>query len=501
MLFASSDPSIGRVVGATCLACLLLAAPAAAQVDDLDAPVITHQVDKQVPKGRVKVDFQVTDASNLYGVLFNWRHVGESDYRQLDFPTTQPTYAAEFIVTRDFEFFIEAYDEFGNGPGFDGTPDLPHVVRVVEQQFVTETLTARRLPDPVDVRTREPTGEWQPPEGSEGPLVNTRVNRVLVAKALKPGTLEVRGGAGLAFGSDFLVPGESLFGQQLGLELSYAILDFLQVSAGTSVRHSALTHSMLSAGDLRFGARVVTGDFGAARLGFEATVDVPAPVDRDDYPSGEGCVTASGAACPTPGFVVSPGMKGFASLTVSSLRLHANLGYRWDNSEGLLPGRWSDFTTYALDLSRFDQFSFALAAEYAIDKVTPYVEWTIDVPVDRRSFHQCRPDGAERTCGPDAPLFPAAAGQMPQRLVLGMRFDSSPQLAFDLGLELSLTSASRGLAEPGVVHLMALDGLAPPPPVALQFNVVWQFDTSSSGAKPKAKAKSTSSAMDPDFDF
>lgn len=500
MLFASCDPSIGQAVRATWVACLLLAAPAWAQVDDFDAPVISHSVDRQVPRGVVRVDFTVTDASDLYGVLFNWRHVGERDYRQLDFPTSRSSYTAEFEVSRDFEFWIEAYDEFGNGPGYDGTPDLPHIVRVVERHMVTETLTARRLPDPVDLRAAdEPVGDWEPPEGSVGPLANTRVNRVLVARALKPGTLEVRGGAALAFGSDFLVPGESLFGQDASLEVSFGILDVLQVSAGTGLRHSALTHSMISAGDLRFAARAVTGDFGAARLGIEATLDVPAAVDRDDHPAGEGCVTASGAACPSPRFVVSPGIKGFASLTLSSLRLHANLGYRWDNSEGLLPGRWSDFTTYALALSRYDQLGFGLAMEYAAGKLTPFVEWTLDVPLDRRSYHQCRPDGDARTCGPDAPLFPASGGQMPQRLELGARYDVSPQLAFDAGLELSLTSASRGLAEPGVVHLMALEGLSPPPPVAARFGLVWQWDTRSAGAKPRSKPKS--SAIDPDFTF
>lgn len=90
---------------------------------------------------------------------------------------------------------------------------------------------------------------------------------------------------------------------------------------------------------------------------------------------------------------------------------------------------------------------------------------------------------------------------MPQRLGLGSRYDLSPHLSFDVGLELSLTSASRGLAEPGVVHLMALEGLAPPPPVAFRFNLVWQFDPSSSSSGAKPKPAPSSSAMDPDFDF
>lgn len=475
-MLTASRPFGVRTV-AIAFAALVLCAPLAAQAADSDPPVITHTVPQQVPRGKVKVEFSIFDQSALFGVLFHWRHVGDASYRQIDFPTSQAKYFAEFEASKDFEFWIEAYDEHGNGPALDGTAEAPIGVRVVEPGLTTENIHATPPGnDPAFGLGDEPS---QGPATPDLPLRTTRVSRVQVARALQPKMWEARVNAGFQYGGDFILPNTSVSGQSAALQLSYGVLDFLQASLATGFRRSSAGNlaPLSSVNDLTLAAKVVSGPLGAARLGGELSLEFPTAVDRD-FLAGAGCTTASGAECAAPGFVVSPTLSGFASLALPQARLHANIAYKWDNSENLLPGQWPAFATYALGLSRYDFLSVGLAAEIPINQVVPYLEWTIDVPVNRRRFGSCTAEGETKTCGPSTGLFPAQGYQVPQRLGLGARYEISAVMGVDLSVELSLTQAGRGLGSTDkTVKPLALDGVAPPPPVAGRLNFVWQFGT------------------------
>lgn len=113
------------------------------------------------------------------------------------------------------------------------------------------------------------------------------------------------------------------------------------------------------------------------------------------------------------------------------LRFHANLGYFFDNSSAIISelentpppdGRGQPIERterYGLDISRVDSFQIGLGGEYIHEYIRPFLEWTIDVPVNRQGY-VCNRQGAESRgdlCLGDAAGFNSS----PSRLTLGAR--------------------------------------------------------------------------------
>jgi outer membrane protein OmpA-like peptidoglycan-associated protein len=80
------------------------------------------------------------------------------------------------------------------------------------------------------------------------------------------------------------------------------------------------------------------------------------------------------------------------------LRFHANVGYEVDNAgkivesvENTKPpqGRGAPISRierFGLDIDRVDFFKMGFAAEYVHEFVRPFVEWSIDIPVNRQNY-------------------------------------------------------------------------------------------------------------------
>jgi len=80
------------------------------------------------------------------------------------------------------------------------------------------------------------------------------------------------------------------------------------------------------------------------------------------------------------------------------LRFHANFGYLVDNSGKIVStvestppphgrgGPVSRIERFGLDIDRVDFFQMGFAAEYVHEIVRPFVEWSIDVPVNRQNY-------------------------------------------------------------------------------------------------------------------
>jgi len=80
------------------------------------------------------------------------------------------------------------------------------------------------------------------------------------------------------------------------------------------------------------------------------------------------------------------------------LRFHANVGYLFDNSGKIVStvestpppqgrgGPISRIERFGLDINRVDFFQMGFAAEYVHEFVRPFVEWSIDVPVNRQNY-------------------------------------------------------------------------------------------------------------------
>lgn len=179
------------------------------------------------------------------------------------------------------------------------------------------------------------------------------------------------------------------------------------------------------------------------------------------------------------------------------LRAHVNLGYYFDNSgqsiasvETTRPpaGRGEPIQRterFGLGISRVDAFEVGLGAEFVNDYVRPFLEWTIDVPVNRQGY-VCNIDSAARR-GDMCLGVGAAFNTTPQRLTLGARVfpwqasglsvtgaldigtgattifveELRPEMPYNLWLAIGYAVDTR---PPEPVVITAPEPIAPPPP-------------------------------------
>jgi hypothetical protein len=151
-----------RKLLATALAAGLISTPARAV--DNEAPVITHTpVTSATPGGFVEVMAKITDANKFFPQVF-FRYDSSGGWQKpLDMKPVkgQPDMFGANIPVRGeaVEYYIEAYDEQGNGPGRAGAPEAPLRVRVGEEP------KASAAPPPASAATAPPPSSsgWPAP--------------------------------------------------------------------------------------------------------------------------------------------------------------------------------------------------------------------------------------------------------------------------------------------------------------------------------------------------
>jgi OmpA-OmpF porin, OOP family len=125
------------------------------------------------------------------------------------------------------------------------------------------------------------------------------------------------------------------------------------------------------------------------------------------------------------------GTYDFRALTASfPLLVHFNAGYVFEGSKDLV--RQHTLTAgeeFALGINRFDRVTGGVGFEVPLPAVTPFVEYTLAVPV-------FVPDG--KLVAPDASSVPIAEA-MPQRVGVGLRVTAVRDVTFTLGGEIGLT--------------------------------------------------------------
>lgn len=134
---------------------MLAAASARAQPDE-EAPAITHE---EVRSGRlgapVTVSALIVDPSGVFDPAVLYRVGGQGDFLRLPMqPADDERYGAVIpgdVVSDDLEYFIEAFDQQGNGPARYADADLPVKVRILK--------TAEPLPVPPAAGEVESDGE------------------------------------------------------------------------------------------------------------------------------------------------------------------------------------------------------------------------------------------------------------------------------------------------------------------------------------------------------
>ena len=110
------------------LAMLLVATQA--QARDRKAPVIKHRAVRKATQGQaLELHARISDRSGLFEPTLYYRLGHAGTFKRLPLikkgKTYQATIPAAEISGKSLEYFIESYDQQGNGPARFGGPDKP----------------------------------------------------------------------------------------------------------------------------------------------------------------------------------------------------------------------------------------------------------------------------------------------------------------------------------------------------------------------------------------
>ena len=286
--------------------------------------------------------------------------------------------------------------------------------------------------------------------------------------------------------------------QRLEALATLSVTPFSFLEAYLNIRNSATSNS-----NGRPQLLQVVGDTIVGVKGFS-----PAQADQLFFYGGEAelaFLTGSGGVGLNGG-ATSFALRGLGTLDLNNrrkeedrlpFRVHLNLGYFFDNSAAIVSqleaarppsGRGGPIERterYGLNLSRVDAFQFGLGAEYIHDYVRPFLEWTLDVPVNRQGY-VCNIQGAASR---GDLCLGAAAGitSSPSRLSLGARV--FPWQASGLAVTTALDIGTGGTG-------VFLEETRPETPYAIWIGVAYAVDTTPpapiviTAARPPASASS-----------
>jgi len=163
------------------------------------------------------------------------------------------------------------------------------------------------------------------------------------------------------------------------------------------------------------------------------------------------------------------------------LRAHVNLGYDFDNSGSIAdsieakrarvlgaPQTITRVERFAYDINRTDFFKWGVGVEGAFDFIRPFLEWTMDVPVNRQSY-VCNRNA--RSAGDSCLSQDATFASVPSRLTLGARVypwlvDWTNGLQLLAAVDIGTGATSNFIEE-----------VAPEAPYTLHFGLAYAFDT------------------------
>src|SRR5437016_1259770 len=100
-------------------------------------PAITHAALTQALKGKpVEINARLVGDTGVQGAAVMFRHAGDKDYKTLpmgniggdDYTATIPA----AMTTSDLEYYVEAFDQYGNGPARSGAPNVPYALRIMD---------------------------------------------------------------------------------------------------------------------------------------------------------------------------------------------------------------------------------------------------------------------------------------------------------------------------------------------------------------------------------
>ncbi len=99
------------------------------------APTITHTAVAQAGRGQpIEINANLAGDTGVQGATVMYRHAGEREYKALPMGNVGgDNYSATIpgpMANADIEYYLEAFDKYGNGPGRSGGPSTPYLVKV-----------------------------------------------------------------------------------------------------------------------------------------------------------------------------------------------------------------------------------------------------------------------------------------------------------------------------------------------------------------------------------
>ncbi len=313
-------------------------------------------------------------------------------------------------------------------------------------------------------------------EDWENPLRN-RISPVLnqegsmgfhgIASARSPGAMNFQVGLlGQATGGQNFIRQNDEHGAWAGNVLVNASFhEYFAAHLGIQARNNVNTYgrpqAMLSQGDLNLGLTGRYPVYDGISVGGDLSLYVPS--------------SFGGVGFEVPSTSVRP--RALASFDIDEIAgaqdetyipviAHANIGYRIDNSENMLAtGAQIDrIERQAYGISSYDLVEFGVGAEFPLPYVTPFLGWTLGVPVNA-DVGVCADDRA-LDCVSDI-----GGAAFPQRLSFGAKGEPVDNLGLHLGMDIGLTGEQA-------------EGLPATMPYEFHFGVSWNIDSTAS-AEPR----------------
>ena len=113
------------------------AAPTTVTIKQKGAPpAISHTAVTQATRGQsIEINARLVGDTGVQGATVMFRHAGEKEYKALpmgniggdNYTATVPA----GMANADIEYYVEAFDKFGNGPGRSGAPNVPYTIKVL----------------------------------------------------------------------------------------------------------------------------------------------------------------------------------------------------------------------------------------------------------------------------------------------------------------------------------------------------------------------------------
>lgn len=310
-----------------------------------------------------------------------------------------------------------------------------------------DVLQGERVAEPAPASVARAVGQAPGLAGASGPL------RLRAALSRPVGQFALGLWGQFLTMDDLIVEGDSDTRTRGALVGFFTPLDFLEISAAMrwASNDSTMTSPNLiqSQGDLLLGAKAFAPFAGAPGLSGGGVLALDASTAEGDV-----FWDPSATSVRLGGLLT---WEAWAANPRVPLRLHANLGYSFENSLNVADRKLRAVENFAHDALAFDTVDLGVGLEAVLGAFVPFLEWGLRVPVATRrdTDEVCIPQ--ERCPGNEG------FGSYPHWLTLGLRADPLPGLRLSAAVDLGLTRT-------------VVTGIPAIPPYNLVFGLSYAFD-------------------------